>query len=197
MIVLASASPRRAEILRAAGIDFIVQAANVPEDVAPGEDAGAYVRRVAAAKARAVDGGGLIVVAADTTVVVDGEIMGKPEDRHDAARMLRLLAGRWHEVITGVCIRAPLAAGAEREIVDAAVTRVLFGPMTAAEIDAYAGTGEPLDKAGAYAIQGLASRHVERIEGCYFNVVGLPVSMVWRRLRALGYQSTTEPSSGS
>ncbi|MEZ5403418.1 MAG: Maf family protein [Bryobacteraceae bacterium] len=191
MIVLASASPRRAEILRAAGIDFVVRPANVPEDVHAGENPEAYVRRLAVDKAAAIEGDGTIVLAADTTVVAGGsEILGKPESPGDAARMLLLLSGQWHEVITGIALRR-----GSRTIADAAVTRVRFHEIPPAELAAYAASAEPGDKAGAYAIQGVASRWVDRIEGCYFNVVGLPVSLVWRRLREFDYQSTTEPSS--
>lgn len=177
MIVLASASPRRAEILRAAGIDFTVRAAEVNEDIRPEEAAGAYVQRLARDKARAAQAGGETILGADTSVVAGKEILGKPSSEADAARMLRKLAGRWHEVMTGICL-----CREDRELVDMAVTRVKFAAMSESEIAAYAASGEPVDKAGGYAIQGMASRYVERIEGCYFNVVGLPVSLVWRRL---------------
>ncbi len=177
MLVLASQSPRRAEILRQAGIPFEVRAADIDETPLKGERAGDYVRRLAKAKALAVDGE--LVLAADTTVVVDDAILEKPVDAADAVRMVRLLAGRRHQVMTGICLRR-----GDQSIVDAAITDVWFAPMNEAEIAEYVASGEPMGKAGAYGIQGLASKYVERIEGCYFNVVGLPVSMVWRYLMA-------------
>lgn len=176
-IVLGSASPRRAEILRAAGIPFRVQRADVDERRLDGEDAKSYVRRLARLKAEAVQGPGLIL-AADTTVQVDGHILEKPTGPEDAARMLRLLSGRAHEVLTGVCLRA-----GRQTVVEHETTRVYFRALSEQDIEAYAGSGEPLDKAGAYAIQGLASRFIYRIEGCYFNVVGLPISLVWQLLQ--------------
>jgi septum formation protein len=140
----------------------------------------AYVRRLAERKAQAVASGpDEVVLGADTTVVVDGRILGKPVDAADAGRMLALLSGRRHEVLTGVCIKR----GGE-VVRDCASTAVWFLPMTESEIGAYVATGEPMDKAGAYAIQGRASKFIERIEGCYFNVVGLPVAMVYRHLRS-------------
>ncbi|MDX2181464.1 MAG: Maf family protein [Bryobacteraceae bacterium] len=180
-IILASASPRRAELLRAAGIPFTVRPADVDESIEPGEDPLDYVRRLAHAKAMAIETRpGDIVLAADTTVTVDGEVLGKPADREDAARMLRLLSGRVHEVHTGICL-----ASDEETALDSATTQVWFAPMSDAEIAAYVATGEPMDKAGAYGIQGAASKFAERIEGCYFNVVGLPVELVWRHLRRM------------
>jgi len=182
MLVLASQSPRRAEILRNAGIAFTVRAADVDETPWEAERPGPYVRRLAEAKARAIAAGPEeIILAADTTVVAAGEILAKPADAADARRMLRLLSGRRHEVLTGICLRR----GAEA-IRDHASTAVWFAPLTDAEIGEYVASGEPMDKAGAYAIQGLASRFVERIEGCYFNVMGLPMAMVWRHLKDLG-----------
>jgi septum formation protein len=182
MIILASQSPRRRELLERAGIRFAVRVADVDESVREGEAPQTYVRRLAAQKAMAVRREGEeCVLAADTTVVLGEEILGKPADAADAARMLRALAGRSHEVITGICLRR----GGEIYI-DAAVTVVHFAPMTEGEIAAYVATGEPMDKAGGYGIQGLASRYVTGIEGCYFNVVGLPVSLVCRYLGKLG-----------
>lgn len=178
-IILASQSPRRAELLRAAGIDFEVRAADVDEALRDGESPHDYVRRLAIEKARAVTAADTeVVLAADTTVVVDEHILAKPADRGDAARMLRLLAGREHEVLTGVCVRR----GGQ---VDAriAATRVEFLPMTDEEIAWYVASGEPTDKAGAYAIQGLASRFISGIDGSYSNVVGLPVALVYEMLR--------------
>jgi septum formation protein len=196
-LILASASPRRAELLRAAGIAFDVVAADVDESVHAGEPAEAYARRVAEAKARAVcRRAGGVVLAADTVVVVDAHILGKPADEHDARRMLRLLAGRAHQVLTGVCVceAGPrpsdgLAAGSPRVALAVDRTLVEFAPLTGAEIDWYVASGEPMDKAGAYAIQGLASRFVSRIEGSYSNVVGLPVARVYEMLRWSGARS--------
>jgi septum formation protein len=175
-LVLASQSPRRSELLRSAGIAFRAQAANINETVRAGEMPEAYVRRLAREKAESIPGE--LVLGADTVVVVDGEILGKPVDAGDAARMLRLLSGRRHEVITGICVKG-------RElIVDHEITAVVFAPLTEKEIQDYVATGEPMDKAGAYAIQGWASRFVKRIEGSYSNVVGLPVATVYRHLRS-------------
>ncbi|MEW6319941.1 MAG: Maf family protein [Acidobacteriota bacterium] len=181
MLILASRSPRRAELLAAAGIPFEMAAADVDERVLPGESPERHVARLAAEKAAVVHArlGRGPVLGADTVVVVDDEILGKPVDASEAAAMLGRLSGRGHDVLTGVCL---LAAGGER-VAEVARTRVWFAPMTRAEIEAYVATGEPMDKAGAYAIQGLASRYVERIDGSYTNVVGLPVAVVYRLLR--------------
>ena len=182
MLVLASQSPRRRELLERAGISFVVRAADIDESVQTGEAPQQYVRRLAVRKAMAIPrDDDACVLAADTTVVFGSEILGKPVDSADAVRMLSALAGRSHEVITGICLRYRQAL-----FIDAAVTTVHFGPMTATEIDAYVATGEPMDKAGAYGIQGIASRHITGIEGCYFNVAGLPVSLVCRYLGKLG-----------
>jgi septum formation protein len=182
MLVLASQSPRRREILTQAGIPFVVRTGTVDEAPLSGESPADCVRRLAEEKASAVPAvAGETVLGADTTVVVDGEMLGKPLDPADARRMLDRLSGRRHEVITGICLKR----GAQR-LRDAASTQVWFTPMTGAEIDDYIASGEPMDKAGAYAIQGLASKYIERIDGCYFNVVGLPVALVFRRLRELG-----------
>ena len=191
-LILASASPRRAELLRAAGIDFDVVTTNVDESMRAGETPAQYVRRLAADKSAAaakaastvVSGfsrTGGIVLGADTTVVVDDEVLAKPVDDEDAARMLRRLSGRTHEVLTGISLRR----GAF-ELGRVETTRVEFAPLSDAEVAWYVATGEGRDKAGAYAIQGLASKFVERIEGCYFNVVGLPVPLVYRMLREHG-----------
>jgi septum formation protein len=180
VLVLASQSPRRAEILRQAGIPFTVRSASVDETALEGESPEHYVCRLAEEKARAVDcGPGETILGADTTVVIHGEMLAKPTDEADARRMLSLLAGRRHEVMTGICIRR----GSE-VINDWAATHVWFTAMTDAEIDEYVASGEPMDKAGAYAIQGLASKFVEKLEGCYFNVVGLPIAMVYKHLRS-------------
>jgi septum formation protein len=179
-IVLASASPRRAELLRAAGIDFDIQPANVDETIVSGEAPNEYVSRLAEGKARLVYERDVrrTVLAADTAVVVDAHILGKPLDDPDASRMLRMLSGRTHEVLTAVSVFHP------GQIVDTRVdaTTVEFAPLSDADIDWYVSSGEPMDKAGAYAVQGLASRFVTRIEGSYSNVVGLPVALVYRML---------------
>ena len=175
-LVLASASPRRAELLRAAGIPFEVVAADVDERQHAGEDAESYVRRLAGAKAVRVASAypGRAVLGADTTVVVDGEVLGKPRDAAEAASMLRRLSGRNHEVLTGVCL---IGRDGHAETAVASTT-VEFRPLTPAEIEAYVASGEPMDKAGAYAIQGGAGPFVSRIDGDYDNVVGLPVALI-------------------
>lgn len=178
-LVLASGSPRRSELLRAAGIDFTVRVADVDEKVLPNELPRDYVVRLSREKARAVAADGEVVLGADTTVVALNEIIGKPEDAKDAERMLRLLSGKWHEVLTGVS----LVSGSQVSS-DVAVTRVKFAKLSDEEINWYVASGEPMDKAGAYGIQGYASRFVERIEGSYSNVVGLPVQMVYRMLES-------------
>ena len=179
MLVLASQSPRRSEILRQAGIRFLVRAAPVDEAPLAGETPDDYVRRLAESKALAVDAApNETVLGADTTVVIDGQMLGKPEDAADARRMLALLSGRRHEVLTGICIRR-----GDSMIRDHAATGVWFASMSEREIEEYVASGEPMDKAGAYAIQGLASKFIERIDGCYFNVVGLPVALLYRYLR--------------
>jgi len=182
MLILASRSPRRAELLRAAGFDFTVRAADVDESLRPGESAHDYVLRLAAGKADAVTASAdEIVLGADTSVVLGSEIMGKPVDAEDASRMLRALSGKRHEVLTGVCLKR----GA-RHLAEVASTSVWFSPMAEADIAAYVRSGEPMDKAGAYAIQGWASRFIERIDGSYANVVGLPVHIVARLVLLLG-----------
>jgi septum formation protein len=175
-LVLASRSPRRAELLTAAGIEFTVRAADVDETPRDGEDPREYVLRLAEEKARAGEASDdETVLAADTTVVLGNEIMGKPADAADAARMLRALAGQGHEVITAICLRR-----GDRVVLDIASTSVWFAPLSEAEIADYVASGEPMDKAGAYGIQGLASKFIDRIEGSYTNVVGLPVALVYR-----------------
>ncbi len=188
-LVLASASPRRRELLTQAGFVFSVHPAHIPEDLLPGEEPIAYVTRLAREKAEAVfrELSGdrayvdLAVLGADTTVTLDGHVLAKPEDAADAARMLRMLSGRTHRVITGVAV-----VTAERVEVAAEVTAVRFLALSAAEIAAYVATGEPMDKAGAYAIQGRAAQWIPRIEGCYFNVVGLPLALVGAMLEGIG-----------
>jgi septum formation protein len=184
-LVLASASPRRAELLRAAGIDFDVLVANVDESIRPGETPEEHVGRLAEEKALRVlpQAGQRPVLGADTVVVVDNRMLGKPADPADAARMLRMLSGRRHDVMTGVAlIPEPDKAGPSGPIASrmgVAVTTVEFAPLGEGEIAAYVSSGEPMGKAGAYAIQGLASRFVTRIDGSYSNVVGLPVALVY------------------
>jgi septum formation protein len=180
MLILASASPRRTELLRNAGIPFIAVPAQVREEPLPNETPLNYAQRLARDKARAVFAGHPedAVLGADTVVVVDEHLLEKPTDADDATRMLRLLSGRTHQVITGICL---LAEGFERS--EAETTQVTFSQLSADEIAAYVRTGEPMDKAGAYAIQGVASRWAKRIAGCYFNVVGLPLPRVYRLLR--------------
>ena len=181
MLVLASKSPRRAEILTQAGFEFVVRAADVDEARLDGEAPEVYVKRLAVEKARAGPvGAGEIVLGADTVVVVGEEVLGKPRDAGEAARMLRLLSGREHAVITGICLRT-----ARREVGDSVITRVRFAELSEDEIGAYVWSGEPMDKAGAYAIQGMAGRYVVGIDGCYFNVVGLPLSLVYRTLNLI------------
>ena len=179
MLVLASQSPRRSEILRQAGIPFVVRAASVDESPLPGETPPDYVRRLAEMKALAVEAPPeQTVLGADTTVVAAGKMLGKPVDAAEAKSMLRVLSGARHEVLTGICLKKGPA-----RVRDYTVTEVWFASMTESEIEEYVASGEPMDKAGAYGIQGLASKFIERINGCYFNVAGLPVALVYRHLR--------------
>ena len=180
-LILASQSPRRREILAVAGIPFRVRVRPVEEIRAHDESPESYVRRLAREKAEAAwEGKDEIVLGADTTVVIDERVLEKPADAEDARAMLRLLSGRTHTVMTGICLRHPGG-----EIVDHESTRVRFVALEDFEIAEYVASGEPMDKAGAYAIQGLASKFVERIDGCYFNVIGLPISMVYRHWKRL------------
>jgi septum formation protein len=191
MLILASASPRRRELLAQAGFAFQVHPTDIPEDLHPGEEPVAYVSRLARQKAQAAwtqlaadeaaahDPADLVVLGADTTVTVDGHILGKPEDAADAARMLRMLSGRSHRVITGVAVVTSTSAQVAAEM-----TAVRFLPLSDEEIESYIATGEPMDKAGAYGIQGRAARWIPHIEGCYFNVVGLPLALVSTMLAA-------------
>jgi len=204
-IILASASPRRAEILRNAGFPFEILAASIDETRLPGEPAHEYVLRLARAKGSAaaktlgepISPGSepapdtVLIVAADTTVAIGKEILGKPTSVDDARRMLRLLAGHTHEVLTGLSVgKLP----GSTEISGVETTRVTFLPLSDEDISYYISTGEPFDKAGAYGIQGIGGRYVERIEGCYFNVMGLPLSRLWRALREFGWDNPAPPN---
>ena len=186
-LILASASERRASILRDAGIPFTVMSSSVDETPGPGESPHDLVQRLAAAKAELVAAravGPAMVIAADTIVTLEGHIFGKPRSTDDASHMLEKLSGRTHAVVTGVAlIRLP---DAER-LTFVESTLVHFAALSAEEISRYLATGEPRDKAGAYAIQGRAGRYIPRIEGCYFNVVGLPLARLQQALASLGW----------
>ena len=190
-LILASSSPRRAEVLRDAGIAFEISPSQIDESRLPGEPAQIMVARLAEAKARAAvalvshSESNCIVIGADTAVELGGEIFGKPRDAADAREMLEALSGRTHRVLTGIfLIRLP--DDVTRSAVES--TSVALLALEREEIEAYVATGEPLDKAGAYAIQGRAGRYIPRIEGCYFNVVGLPLARLHALLRELGWQ---------
>jgi septum formation protein len=182
-LLLASTSPRRQELLRQAGFDFEVHPSHIAEEIQPGERPEEFARRAAREKAMHVAASsppGSFVLGADTVVVIDGEMLGKPSDLEDATRMLRLLSGRTHQVHTGIClVRAP----DEVEALKHETTLVTFRELDEEEIRRYVESGEPLDKAGAYAVQGLASKFVTRISGCYSNVVGLPVALLYEILK--------------
>jgi septum formation protein len=181
VLILASASPRRHELLLAAGIPHLVRASSIVEQRLPGEPPAPFVQRMAEEKAHAVHcRSGDIVLGADTIVCLGDEVFGKPVNEEDASRMLRMLSGHEHSVYTGICILRE-----DRSTADVARTGVRFAELSEQEIQEYVRTGEPGDKAGAYAIQGLASKFVTSITGCYHNVVGLPVSLVYRHLKAL------------
>jgi septum formation protein len=186
-LILASASPRRAEILRDAGFSFTVMSSAVDETPIPGESGQDLVQRLADAKAELVAAravGPAIIVAADTVVLIEGEILGKPRTTEDARQMLTRLSGHVHSVVTGVSlIRLPDAE--RRSFVE--TTQVHFAALDSEELNRYLATEEPSDKAGAYAIQGRAGRYVSRIEGCYFNVVGLPLARLCHSLSELGW----------
>ena len=185
MLILASASARRAELLTAAGIPFETLAVAIDETAQANERPDAYVLRVARAKAQAAilrcRKPGTPILAADTVVVAEGQLLAKPDGHDDAVRMLKLLSGGVHEVFTGVVM-----SDATRELSEAVCTRVHVLPLSTAEIEWYIASGEPEGKAGAYGIQGRAARFIDRIEGSYSNVVGLPVATVYRMLRELG-----------
>jgi septum formation protein len=178
-LVLASASPRRQEILRTAGIPCVARAADVDETPIAGESPEVFVGRLAEAKAQAVRHDDQQVLGADTVVVIDGTVLGKPADANDARRMLRSLSGRTHRVLTGICFLNGYQI--QRAVEE---TTVYFRELDEEEIANYVATGEPMDKAGAYGIQGAASKFIHRVEGCYFNVVGLPISLVYSFIRS-------------
>jgi len=192
-LILASASPRRAEILRYAGIEFEICSAGVDETPLGNELPGDYVRRLALAKALSIaqdhgdHTGGALVLGADTIVVVGGEILGKPASPDDARGMLRRLSGKIHEVHTGLALLWNF--GSKQSVVEE-ITRVHFAALTDREIEEYIATSEPFDKAGAYAIQGVGGRYVTRIEGCYFNVMGLPLARLYSLLRESGWEDS-------
>lgn len=191
-LVLASASPRRADILRAVGWRFEKFAVDIDESRAPLEDAVAYVERLARAKAEAAarQGAAGVMLGADTVVLIDGEILGKPRDEADARRMLRLLSRRWHEVLTGVAL---VHAGVtSRSLVAHERTRVRFLEMSEEEINWYVATVEPMDKAGAYAVQGRAALFIAEIRGDYWNVVGLPVQLVYKLARKIASENSID-----
>ena len=190
-LILASSSPRRAQVLREAGIAFQIRATEIDETALPGEPAQAMVARLAEAKALAasaqLDAGSreCIIVGADTTVELGGKVFGKPRDSNHAREMLAKLSGRSHLVLTGLFL---LRLPGEATCAAVESSTVTFAPLSEKEIDAYVSTREPLDKAGAYAIQGVAGRYITRIEGCYFNVVGLPLARLYMLLRELGWR---------
>lgn len=191
-LILASASARRAEILRSAAIPFSVLSSAVDETPIPGETPQEMVKRLAMAKcelvaARAI--GPAIVIAADTIVALEGAVLGKPRTSDDARQMLEKLSGRTHSVITGVAlIRLPDVE--KREFVE--ITHVHFATISADQISRYLASGEPFDKAGSYAIQGIAGRYIPRVDGCYFNVVGLPLARLCKELAELGWSEDHE-----
>jgi len=192
-LILASASPRRRELLAQAGYCFEVQASAVPESRRPEEDAIRFATRLAREKAEAVYARHqpAIVLGADTVVVCDGEVMGKPADPADAERMLLLLAGRTHQVVTGVAVVWGSSSPPAIEVA-AELTQVTMRTLSPEEVSRYVATGEPMDKAGAYAIQGYAGRWIPRISGCYFNVVGLPLALVAAMLEAAEIRAAGE-----
>jgi nucleoside triphosphate pyrophosphatase len=188
-LILASKSPRRAELLRTVGWEFEAMAANIDETVRANESAVDYVQRLAQEKAEAVaqrlDSG--VVLGADTIVKVDATVLGQPRDEQDARRMLRLLSGKWHEVLTGVAV---VSVAEDHKMVAHQVTRVRFAEMSAAEIEWYLSTGETSDKAGAYAIQGHGAVFIEEVQGDYFNIVGLPIRLVYKLLSGVRSQGS-------
>ena len=210
-LILASVSPRRIGILKAAGIDFDILPTSLPERQKKGESAREFVSRMATEKAEAAlallrQSCAFPILGADTVVVVGRQTLGKPASPQEARRMLRLLSGRQHKVLTGLCLLYPamrpfpqlskLDVQWARDV-QVASTTVKFCLLTREEIEQYVATGEPLDKAGAYAIQGMASKYVEWIRGCYFNVVGLPISLLYRMLRKANQSRESLPRAKS
>jgi septum formation protein len=197
-LILASGSPRRAEILRNAGFAFEVLPTNVDETRLPDEPAADYVLRVARDKARiaaeraASQPSPAICIGADTTVLLGSRVLGKPASTEDARWMLRELSGRTHEVLTGLSL---ISTPDRREASHVEITKVTFAELSETGIENYLASGEPFDKAGAYGIQGIGGRYVTRIEGCYFNVMGLPLSWLWQMLRDLGWDETLKEGS--
>jgi septum formation protein len=185
-LILASGSPRRAEILTAVGWEFEKQIADIDETEFSGEKPEDYVRRLARTKAETVAANykNALVLGADTIVVIDNQIIGKPKNLEDARRMLRMLSGNWHEVLTGVSLVKVSEGNFETEV-DLQSTRVKFAELKAAEIEFLVAKGEPLDKAGAYAVQAQAALFIEEIAGDYWNVVGLPVNLVYELLKKI------------
>ncbi|MEK7282976.1 MAG: Maf family protein [Acidobacteriota bacterium] len=192
-LVLVSASPRRSDLLRQAGLEFAVWPAEIDETPLPGEAPGDLAERLACAKARALPPArrATLAIAADTVVAIGETILGKPRDPGDARRMLGLLSGRTHEVITAVALRA---LPEETVVSDRCRSRVTFAPMSARDIAWYAGTGEGMDKAGAYALQGIGAFFVASIEGSYTNVIGLPLERLLAHLRRYGFLDPPPPS---
>lgn len=193
-LILASGSPRRRELLQSLGLRFVVRPVDLDETHRSDEAPEAYVRRLASAKARARGQAGELVLGADTIVVLDGEILGKPQNPADAQRMLRRLAGREHSVFTGVSLWEPERSQHASEVDR---SRVRLSPLREEEIEWYVATGEPLDKAGGYAVQGVGALFVDSVEGNYSNVVGLPVPTTYRLFATLGYdlkQFRSEPT---
>lgn len=186
-IVLASSSPRRADLLKQAGLEFQIMVSEVDETPAPGLAPDELVRELALRKANAVAAmlNKGLVIGADTVVVKAGRILGKPSGPQEAAEMLRLLQGGGHEVYTGVAL---VDAVSQKTVVEHEMTRVFFNPLTKGEISRYVATGEPMDKAGAYGVQGLAALFINRLEGCYTNVVGLPLARLAIMLKQIGYE---------
>jgi septum formation protein len=180
-VILASSSPRRRELLRLVGIEHAVLPADIDESYKPGETPAAHAERLAREKASALDRADAVVIGSDTIVVVDGDVLGKPRDRDHAAEMLRRLSGRAHVVMTGVAVawRGRVASGVEE-------VGVTFRPLSDDEIRRYIDTGEPMDKAGAYGIQGFGATIVDRVDGDYFAVMGLALNRLVRLCRSVG-----------
>jgi septum formation protein len=186
-IILASGSPRRRELLSGLGIEFEIKASSIPEERHPDESPRQYVERLAIEKASFVakNVDSAIVIGADTVVVIEDLLLEKPRDRDDARQMLQRLSGQWHEVLTGLCL---IQTDTGKIVSDVESTKVLFHPLTDEDVEWYLDTGEPFDKAGSYAIQGHGSLIVDKVEGNYFNVVGLPTNLLRRLAHQLGLE---------